>query len=314
MEAILDGYYINGRKSMKRSVKILLVVLAALVVAVSVVVYLQWNNITAAKYYLSSTEDELSEKISENDKRLTGIMDELVPNANKVRDLTDDEKNKLASDELTPEEAVQILVNDYKAPAGKTVGAGTNSVSDAGAGTNASPAASEASSASASGTEGSPAATASSEADPSSVTGEAAPADSNLAAQTNPAASTGTEDASPESAPEDTVLAGLVAEAYVLRAQFTGRLEGLKSSAAAEFKALGKDEQTQEKKMEIGMKYMDRAGKMEGECDGKMDNLVARIEKQLRRTGGDTSIINDIKAYYAEEKSVKKAYYLSKYK
>jgi hypothetical protein len=108
-------------------------------------------------------------------------------------------------------------------------------------------------------------------------------------------------------------LAELVAEAYVLRTYYTNRLERMRVSALAEYSALSKEERTQSKKMDIGMKYAGLAGELEGDCDGKMNSLVARIEKELKLSGSDTSVINEIKFYYAEEKSLKKAYFLSLY-
>lgn len=112
---------------------------------------------------------------------------------------------------------------------------------------------------------------------------------------------------------EQTRVAELLAEIYILKARFASSLDGLKNSAAAEYKALPEDERTDSMKQTIGMKYLQLALGLEGECDGLMNNLLAEIETELKNTGGDLSLVSDIKTIYANEKSLKKAEYLSMY-
>ena len=105
----------------------------------------------------------------------------------------------------------------------------------------------------------------------------------------------------------------LIAEAYVLRAYYTGCLEEMRASAAADYKALSDENKTRQNQLAIGMNYITLAGDLEVECDRLMDNLISRIEAEIIISGGDKSLVGDIRVCYAEEKSLKKAYYLSLY-
>ena len=293
------------RKKTRRFV--FLSVLAALAVAAAVIIVLQRNNIEAAKYYLSLSSDEINVKLNEAEQKTVQLFEDKLPV--KVRDLTDEEKKLMASDAITMEEAVKILTDDYKrAAGGSPVRTGSVSATNSNAADVISePVTSENTSDenAGSGPEG------------GAQTDGAADADDVRDATDvkSTGSGTGVIIKSNSEAGNDELyeLAELIAEAYALRAYYTNMLEGMRSSAVKDYTALVKEEQTQAKKRDIGMQYLGKAGALESECDGRMTSLLSRIETELDRTGGDKSIINDIKYYYAEEKSLKKAYYLSLY-
>ena len=108
-------------------------------------------------------------------------------------------------------------------------------------------------------------------------------------------------------------LAEALAEVYVLKATFSNSLESLKDSAIAEYKELTDEERTRSAKLNLGFKYIGLAGDLESECDARMDVLLFTIEDALRATGGDLSLISDIRSIYNNEKSIRKAEYLSLY-
>ena len=58
-------------------------------------------------------------------------------------------------------------------------------------------------------------------------------------------------------------------------------------------------------------KYIKRAGALESNCDSRMEEILARISAHIKEDGGDSSIVNEIREVYENEKALKKAYYLS---
>jgi len=248
---------LNERKK-KSKKKIAIIVLSVVTVVSVAVVIWQWSNITAARYYLAYSQDQITAKIEENNQKVLDSINDLLPVT--VTDLTDEEKGLMASKEITKEEAVQLLVKR-------------------------------------------------------SISIEL------LADEANATAADDLSDnvpipavnLQPDGENVESTLTELIAELYVLRAYYTNRLEEMRLLAIVDYSALGNEQRTYGTKMKIGMNYLKLAGTLETECDELMDDLVARIEMELKKTGGNKSIIRDIKYYYAEEKRLKKAYYLSLY-
>lgn len=116
-----------------------------------------------------------------------------------------------------------------------------------------------------------------------------------------------------EQKPEDTnqkKLAAYLAEIYVMKEEYTAWLEAKYDEAIAEYVALDPAEKTAAAKYRIGMRCMKEALAKEKECDALMADIEAKIHDLLVEMGEDTSLVDDIKAAYAEEKELKKAYYL----
>lgn len=101
---------------------------------------------------------------------------------------------------------------------------------------------------------------------------------------------------------------------YNLKNEYIGTLDGMVSSAVAEYKALSKSERTRSKKLEIGAAYAKKAMALESECDGKVAEIVSNIDKILKSTGQSTEIIATINNAYVSEKTFKRAYYLNMFK
>lgn len=108
-------------------------------------------------------------------------------------------------------------------------------------------------------------------------------------------------------------LAELIGQIYVLEATFSGAVDGLVSSAIAEYKALPPEEHTENNKWEIGLKYLGQASSMESSCDQHMATILGQMESVLIKSGGDLNLINQIQGAYKNEKTLKKNYYLSLY-
>lgn len=105
-------------------------------------------------------------------------------------------------------------------------------------------------------------------------------------------------------------LSQLLAEIYLMKAEYTAWLEDKYDEAIAEYTALDESARTTAAKYNIGMRYMSEALEKETECDERMAELEDEIRALLKEMGQDTSLVDDIKAAYEEEKALKKAYYL----
>ena len=58
--------------------------------------------------------------------------------------------------------------------------------------------------------------------------------------------------------------------------------------------------------------YLSKASALEKECDGKMDEIVSAMETLIKENSGDMSLVDTVVYTYANEKSLKKAWYMSK--
>ena len=108
----------------------------------------------------------------------------------------------------------------------------------------------------------------------------------------------------------DAQLAAMVGEIYALRASFVGQLDGLLQQAKAEYSTLS-PEQREKQKSSLASKYIGLAGSLESSCDSQMEAILSRIQKHLKETGGDTSLVKEIRRVYENEKALKKSYYMS---
>jgi hypothetical protein len=280
------------KKSRKRKYIILFSILAVIIAGGTAVVISQRNNIDAARYFLSYSPDELRDKIDENEQRILDAVEEHIPV--RVPDLTDEEKELLASDELSMEDAVELLVeraiSDDSSINGSQFASALpqDNLQDNDSSDEVLPAVDQ-------------------------DHAHLETVDLTMDPIVNPTADT--IEAEESVSYDDTTanIVELIAEVYVLRAHFTNQLEQMRRAAIDEFLSLGEGQQSESTRMDIGMKYLNLARELEAECDRLMDDLVARLRRELEITGGDTSLVNDIIHGYAEEKSLRKAYYLSLY-
>ena len=125
-----------------------------------------------------------------------------------------------------------------------------------------------------------------------------------------------TESTSPETPAQDPnaalreQLSRLIAEIYVMEAEYTGWLEKANQAAIDDFNALPEAERTTSNKFNIGMKYLSLAKDKEAECDAKMAELEGNIRSLLQQLGEPTAMVDEIHSTYLAEKAAKKAYYL----
>lgn len=106
---------------------------------------------------------------------------------------------------------------------------------------------------------------------------------------------------------------GSTKELYAYEVDLMGQLGALKQEAIDEYRKLPEEAQTQDSKMRIGYKFLDRCKALEAESDGKVKEILNRLRVDLKALGADTGIADTLWEHYCEEKTTTKEYYLSKY-
>lgn len=107
-------------------------------------------------------------------------------------------------------------------------------------------------------------------------------------------------------------LSALIAKVYVLREEYTLALDTMYADAKAEYLALPAEKRTTTQLAKMAKGYLSRANALEKECDGKMDEIVRAMEKLLRENDGDHGLVDTVVYTYANEKSLKKSWYMTK--
>ena len=99
---------------------------------------------------------------------------------------------------------------------------------------------------------------------------------------------------------------------YEIKAEFLGKLSVIKDDAVKAYIALPKDKRTRESKLGIVADRILECYELENSCDIEIEKVLTSLKAELMGIGADTSIVSEIREAYKNEKSTKKAYYLSK--
>ena len=108
----------------------------------------------------------------------------------------------------------------------------------------------------------------------------------------------------------DELIGDKVIELYSLKAYYLGQLGQMEATVKSEYSAMPAEKKTLVGKNELISKHMSIALGLMNQCDAKVAKLVTELETELKKLGGDTSIIKTIKDAYENEKALKKAQYL----
>lgn len=101
----------------------------------------------------------------------------------------------------------------------------------------------------------------------------------------------------------------IIAELYVIQADFISRIEAIGDKAYADYEAI---RYKRDQIPAIVNSYSGEVSALERECDGKVRILLTELETELKKVDGDISVVKEIQTYYYKEKSLKKAYYLNR--
>ena len=106
-------------------------------------------------------------------------------------------------------------------------------------------------------------------------------------------------------------LSALIAKVYVLREEYTMALDDMYDAAKADYNALPEEKRTKRDLINLAGSYLDQANALEAQCDSQMDEIVTAMESLIRANGGDMALVDKVVYTYANEKSLKKAWYMS---
>ncbi len=110
---------------------------------------------------------------------------------------------------------------------------------------------------------------------------------------------------------ENTIIKRYTAELYSMKAYYIGQLSQIEGRARSEFSAMTPAEKKNLSKAAFVGKYAGYATSLLGECDSRVNSLLANMKSELSEVGGDMSIIPTIRQAYESEKAARKAYYLN---
>ena len=114
-----------------------------------------------------------------------------------------------------------------------------------------------------------------------------------------------------DSTSDDAEVQRIVASLYVLRSSYSSQLAGLTSAAKSEFANLPAEQQTAAAKRRIVAAKINEASALESSCDAQVNSLLSSLRSRLKQLGRDTSLADQIQSSYNQEKTLKKASYLS---
>lgn len=238
---------------------------------------------------VGKTPEQASAEQADYERRTQELLDKLSGGGVTLSTLSEADRARLKNGEITPAEAVAIIMGLAATTAPVT------------ADTTLPPDGSD------------PAVTTV----PVGPVGPDTPATSGTSGVTEPAAFTGTTAPAVTTAPAASTVSPavqqIIADIYLLRAEFINKLDALIEEGTAEVNAIPKEKRTASVKLEFMNRYLDRGEALEAECDARLEALLSDMTAQLKADGGDLSLVEDARALYIQEKKIRKAELYRKY-
>ena len=232
---------------------------------------------------IGKTPEQASAERADYERRTQELLDKLSGGGVTLSALSEADRARLKNGEITPAEAVAIIMG---------LAASTAPVT---ADTTTPPGGSE------------PAVT-TVPAGPAAPDTTDAPATAGTSAATSPAVPTGTTAPAVTTAPAASTVSPavqqIIADIYLLRAEFINKLDALIEEGTAEVNAIPKEKRTASVKLEFMNRYLDRGEALEAECDARLEALLSDMTAQLKADGGDLSLVEDARALYVQEKKL----------
>ena len=241
------------------------------------------------------SSEQVSAEREDYEKKTQALLDKLSGGGITLAALSEADRARLKNGEITPAEAVAIIMGLAGSTAAESTAAPTE------------PPAPDATTV---------------PAETTAPAGTTVPAETTApAATTAPVTPVGpaTSDATTEvtvTAPATSTarsVEDVISEIYLLRAEFLNKIDLMIADGTAEVEATPKEKRTLTFKIELMNRYMDRGNALEKECDARMELLLSELETALRQSGGDLSLIDEVRALYAQEKKLYKAELYQKY-
>lgn len=267
----------NPRKQ-KRGLLIVCCVLLVLMIAVAGVAIWQKNNLEAIKQYTQYTQEELEQQLQDNDQKVKDILNAAMEDAKKVdsaQQYTDISKAQEPKEPaVQPESSVPEVTSEPTAPQTPPIPQEP----------------------------GQPSVTPSTPNTPKPATPQIAPV---------PETPIQPEEPKQTGPTYEEQLKGIVDKVYALRAEYLKALDDLQAEAVAAYKAIPQAQRTKKAIINFVSTYISKATNLEKQCDGKMDALIKELTQLQKTYGLSLELVDTVKYTYANEKSLKKAWYMS---
>lgn len=279
---------------MKKTLTIVLIIFFVLFGMAAAACIWQWDNIKAVYIGLNSTPEKINSLINENEAKTNKILEKITDV--QMRPLTDEERKQLETGELSEEDALKLIMGIDKES--KIFDIYDDEIFDK-SGNNKKAK------------------------DKSNISNSDSyknkddiilrkDSDVNKALQNNnydKITDVSKKDDKVTSASVDAVIARI----YLLRAEYLNALSALEGEAMSAASSIPKKDRTTSKKLELIERFTGKGASLEGQCDAKMEKLLTELKVALEKSGGNMSVISEIRSVYASEKQLKKSELMSKY-
>ncbi len=264
---------------MSKKSKVLCTILILLFILIGWFAYSQWNSITAFTDALKYSQEELDERLKENKKDVQEYIDkndEIV-----VRDLTEEESNKLNKGEITEEEVISIITGQIK----------TEDKTNKDSSKEEKP---------------------STEKNDSGKVTEDKKQDTTTVNQNIQGEKTAGQKVSE-------LIAKLYVQKSIylnklddVEAEVRAIFIGIRTEERAEGGKFGYDRQQEEKKRLLN-EYLPKVAQWETNCDNMVYGIFDEIKAVLKESNGDLTIVDKLEESYLNEKKTKKSYFINRY-
>ena len=106
-------------------------------------------------------------------------------------------------------------------------------------------------------------------------------------------------------------LSELIAETYLMREEFTQKLDEIEARAKEAYHSLPEEKKTKKELVNFATGYIAEASALEEECNDRMDIIVFKMNQLITENNGDPAILDAVIEAYIQEKSLKKALYFT---
>ena len=107
--------------------------------------------------------------------------------------------------------------------------------------------------------------------------------------------------------------AAIIAKMYIIKNKFMKLLENIEVDILNEYISYPKEERNPSLRKSIAGKHISTVASLEIQCDNEVEAVLTELKTKLSALGKDQTIIDTIRKAYADEKSLKKAYYMDIY-
>lgn len=282
---------------MKKTLSIVLIIFFVLLGVVAAACVWQWDNIKAVYIALNSTPEKINSLINENETKTNKILEKITDV--KMRPLTDEERKQLETGELSEEDALKLIMGKDKEA--DLFDIYDDDIFD--------------------------------KSDKSNITKDKSNKNKSDSfkgkddiilkkdSKVNKALQNKKENNNADASKGDNTynkgtsasVDAIIAKIYLLRAEYLNALSNLEGEARSAASSIAPKDRTTSKKLELVERFTSKGASLEGQCDAKMEKLLTELKVALEKSGGDMSVISQIRSVYASEKQLKKSELFSKY-